>query len=54
MEREIEEYSLVCTAHLRLLYFLLLGFSEGEVVVGIVDAFDEKGYDVGRLLSAAQ
>ncbi len=50
----MEEYSPVCTAHPILLYFLSLGFGEGEVVVGLVDAFDEKGYDAGSLVSAVQ
>ncbi len=27
---------------------------EGKVVVGIVDAFDEKGYDISCLVSAVQ
>ncbi len=50
----MEEYSLVGTAHPSLLYFLSLGFGEGEVVIGIVDAFDEEGYDISNLVSAVQ
>ena len=50
----MEKYSLVCTAHPGLLCFLLLSFDEGKVMVGIVDAFDKKGYDVGSLVSAVQ
>jgi hypothetical protein len=54
VEREMDKYSLVCTTHPSLLYFLLLGFGEGEVVVGIINAFDKKGYDVGSLVSTVQ
>ena len=45
--KEMEKYSLVCTAHLSLLCFLSLSFGERKVVIGIVDAFDKKEYDVG-------
>jgi hypothetical protein len=34
--------------------FLLLRFGERKVMVGIVDTFDKKGYDVGGLVSAVQ
>ncbi len=54
MNREMEKYSLVCMAHLSLLCFLLLSFGERKVMVGIVDAFDEKGNDVSSLVSAVQ
>ena len=54
MKREMEEYSLVCTTRSSLFCFLSLGFGEREVVVGVVDTLDEKGYDVNRLISTGQ
>jgi hypothetical protein len=48
------KYSLVCTARPSLLCFLSLSFGERKVMVGIVDAFDKKGYDVGSLGSTVQ
>jgi len=56
MKREMEEYSLICTTRPSLLCFLSLGFGESErkVVVGVVDTFGEKGYDVDRLVSTVQ
>jgi hypothetical protein len=47
----MEKYSLVCTANPSFLCFLSLSFGEGKVMVGIVDAFDKKGYDDGSLVS---
>jgi hypothetical protein len=52
VKREMEKF--VCTAHPSLLCFLSLSFGERKVMVGIVGAFDKKGYDVGSLLSAVQ
>jgi hypothetical protein len=37
-----------------LLYFLSLSFSERKVMVGTVDIFDKKKYDVGSLVSTVQ
>ena len=54
MKREMEEYSLICTTRPSLLCFFSLGFGERKVVVGVVDALDEKGYDVDRLVSTVQ
>jgi hypothetical protein len=54
VKREMEKYSPVCTAHLSFLCFFLLSFGEGKVMVGIVNAFDKKGYDVGSLVSTVQ
>ncbi len=54
MKREMEKYSLVCKAHPSSLCFLSLSFGEGKVMIGIVDAFDKKGYDVGSLVSMVQ
>ncbi len=54
VKREMEKYSLVCTAHPSLLCFLLLSFGERKVMVDIVDAFDKKGYDDGSLVSMVQ
>jgi hypothetical protein len=50
----MKKYSLICTAHPSFLYFLSLSFGKGKVMVGIVDAFDKKGYDVGSLVSTVQ
>jgi hypothetical protein len=54
MKREMEEYSLVCTTRSILLCYFSLGFGERKVAVGVVDTFDEKGYDVDRLVSTVQ
>jgi hypothetical protein len=54
VKREMEKYSLVCTACPSFLCFLLLSIGEGKVMVGIVDAFVKKGYDVGSLVSTVQ
>ncbi len=50
----MEKYSLLCTALPSLLCFFLLSFGERNIMVGIVDAFDKKGYDVGSLVSTVQ
>jgi hypothetical protein len=54
VKREMEKYSLICTAHPSLLCFLSLSFGEGKVMVGIVDDFEKKDYDVGSLVSSVQ
>ncbi len=54
MKREMGKYSLICMTSPSLLCFLLLSFGEGKVMVGIVNAFDKKRYDVGSLVSAVQ
>jgi hypothetical protein len=54
VKREMEKYSLVCTARPSFFYFLSLSFGKGKVMVGIVNAFDKKGYDVGSLVSTVQ
>jgi hypothetical protein len=54
VKREMEKYSLICTAHPSLLCFLSMSFGEGKVMVGIVNAFDKKGYGFGSLVSLVQ
>jgi hypothetical protein len=54
VEREMEKYSFVCTARLSLLRFLLLSFGERKVMVCIINAFDEKGYDIRSFISMVQ
>ncbi len=54
VKREMKKYSLVCTAGPNFLCFLSLIFGKGKVMVGIVNAFDKKGYDVGCLVSTVQ
>ena len=50
----MEKYSLICMTHPRALCFLSLSISERKVIVGIVDAFSERGNDVGRLVSVVR
>ncbi len=50
----MEKHSLVCMTRLSLFCFLSLSFDEKKVIVGIVDAFNEKGYNVGCLVLAVQ
>ncbi len=50
----MEEYSLFRTARFSLLCFLSLNFSERKVMVGIINTFDEKGYDFRSFISAVQ
>jgi hypothetical protein len=54
VEREMEKYSFVRTARSSLLCFLLLSFGERKVMVGIINAFDEKGYDIRSFKSMVQ
>jgi hypothetical protein len=49
VKREMGKYSLVCTARPSFLCFLSLSFGEGKVMVGIVDPFDKKGYELEAL-----
>jgi hypothetical protein len=49
---EMKKYSLVYTTCPSLLCFLSMSFGKRMVVVGIVDALNEKGYNVGHLVSA--
>jgi hypothetical protein len=54
VEREMEKYSFVHMARSSLLCFLSLSFSEEKVMIGIIYAFDEKGYDIRSFISTVQ
>ncbi len=48
------KYSFIRTACSSLLSFLLLSFGKRKGMVGIINAFDEKGYDIRSFVSAVQ
>ncbi len=54
VEKEMEKYSFVHTARSSLLCFLSLSFGERKEMVGIINAFDEKGYDIRSFIYTVQ
>ncbi len=50
----MEKYSFIRMALSSLLCFLLSSFGERKVMVGIINAFDEKAYDIRSFISMVQ